>query len=136
MSSLHGRRGKSGCPEAPFPTQAGRRGLAEGAAARSGLGGSRGSRFPGMRRSQLVGAAGWSDVSVPGKAKSLAYTKLDFPSPTLGFLSWRSVGCLGLVFPAPRDMLSWLLPWRRAWTTQVTSAVAREAKVGMRLLLL
>ena len=99
MSSLHGRRGKSGCPEAPFPTQAGRRGLAEGAAARSGLGGSRGSRFPGMRRSQLVGAAGWSGVSVPGKAKSLAYTKLDFPSPTLGFPLLEVRGLPGTRFP-------------------------------------
>lgn len=107
VSSFHGRRGKPGCPEAPFPSQAGRRGLAEGAAARSALGGP---RFPGMRRSQPVGAAAWNGASVPGKAESLAYAKLDFSSPVLGFLSWRFVGCLGLGFPAPRDTLGWLLP--------------------------
>lgn len=55
--SLRGRRGKRDAPGSPFPAQAGRRGLAEGAAARSGLGGS---RLPGMRRSQPVGAF-WPD---------------------------------------------------------------------------
>lgn len=106
VSSFRGRIGKPDCPEAPFPAHAGRRGLAEGEAASSNLGGW---RFPGMRRSQPVGAAGPSGSSAPGKAKSLAYANLDFSSLTLGFLSWRCVGCLGLGFPDPRDKLGWPL---------------------------
>lgn len=82
--SLHGRRGKPGCPEAPFPAQARRRGLAEGAVARRGLGGS---RLLGMQRSQPAGAAGLSGASVPGRAKSLAYAKLDVSCTALGFRS-------------------------------------------------
>lgn len=72
VCSLCGRRGKRGCPGVPCPARAGRRSLAEGAAAGSGLGGS---RFPGMRRSLPVGAAGPTGTSVPGKAKSLADAK-------------------------------------------------------------